>query len=87
MEVSVDYYHQIEENAYIAVTTPLIPVKYYLRTFTDKEIGYDRVIIYFRWAGKWRVRLHMDVEELIAFRRRIDAFIQKKIKEGHLEVK
>jgi hypothetical protein len=87
MEISVNYSKQFEdEESYISMKTPLIPVKYQLRTFKDKQLGYNRAIMYFQWAGTWRVRLHMDVEELLAMRRKIDAFIRKKVKDGHIEL-
>ena len=86
MELSLNYDYQIDESSYISMKTPLIPVKYQIRSFADKELGYDRAVIYFQYAGRWRMRLHSDIEEMLALYRKIGAFLKKNIKEGHLEI-
>lgn len=87
MEMSIDYIHQFDDQwSQILVKTPLFPVKYQIRSYSDKELSYDRAVIYFQWPTQWKVRLHADIEEMVALYRRLGTFIQKKIKEGHLEV-
>ena len=83
MEISIKYDHQMDsEDGYITIQMPLFPVKYQIKSFHDKRLGHDRTVIYFQYPTRWKVRLHMDFEEELAFLRKLAIHVKSRLKAG-----